>query len=387
VIYAMRLLYLTLADIDDHSYGGAIRSHPIREAMLQVGEVATLVSHGAFLPMVDSEWQPGRIKRALYAPGARLGQLRQRLAIRRWVAATVEEGRYDAIVARYVGLALFVPFGAWSRLVIDADDIVKSTPRDVPTPLRVRARLWLRNLAARVVLTRAAHVWYVNPAEGSRLKARAASWVPNVVQMPDDHRVRPAPVPGRILMVGYFNHPPNAQGLQWFAAEVLPALRTAFPQAELHVAGKYPAALAEALGDGAIRLLGFVDSLAEVYDRAALVIAPIHFGGGTQIKVIDALAHGRPLVATRFAHSGFAGELSGGEHLLLADDATEWIAQCTSLLSDPAAAEAMAARGREAVAGGGAQRVTETVRTTLLGMAGTASLPGPLQGSERAARR
>jgi glycosyltransferase involved in cell wall biosynthesis len=367
----MRMLYLTLADIDDRSYGGAIRSHQIREALLQVGEVDTLVIHGAPSTRLDTEWQPGRVKRALYARGSgRLHQLGQRLAIRRHVAAVVRAGGYDVIVARYIGLALFVPLRAWTRLVVDADDMFKSISPNLPVSLRVRAALGLRNFAARLALTRAAHVWYVHPADGARLKARALSWVPNTVLAPDAGRARQAPVPGRILMVGYFDHPPNARGLLWFATEVLPSLVEEFPQVELHVVGRYPSILAATLHRDAIHFHGFVDALAAEYDRAALVVAPIQSGGGTQIKVIDALVHGRPLVASRFAHAGFDRELTDGLHLRVADAAAAWVRQCAELLRDPQAAEAMAERGRCAVAAGGLQRVNDTVRDTVIDIAG-----------------
>lgn len=386
----MRLLYLTMADVDDRSYGGAIRSHHLREAMLELGEVDTLVIHRAIRTRLDTDWQPGRVRRGLYGPGSSgpLGELGQRLAIRRWVRAIVHEGRYDAIVARYVGLALFVPRDAWPRLVIDADDIVKSIPADVKAPLDVRVALWLRNRAARAALTRARHVWFVNPADGTRLRARGSSWVPNIVSMPDRDRVRAAPVAGRLLMVGYFNHAPNAQGLQWFASEVLPALVAQFPQVELHVVGKHPAVLAASLANSGVVFHGFVESLQLDYDRAALVVAPIQFGGGTQIKVIDALAHGRPLVASRFAHAGFAGELTDGVHLRVAEGAPDWIAQCAAVLRDPAAAEAMAQRGQAVAADTrAAQRVVETVHDTLSRIVGDTPAAGPRTGSGDAGRR
>lgn len=369
----MRMLYLTLADIDDRSYGGALRSHHIRAAMQQVGEVDTLVIHGAAHARLDTAWQAQRVKTATCdRVGASLGALRQRLAIRRWVAEVVREGQYDAIVARYLGLAVLVPLGAWSRLVVDADDIFKSIPGGARAPLRMRAERWARDLVARAALHRAGHVWYVNPADAPRLHTRRVSWLPNVVTMPEPSGVRPSPVPGRLLMVGYFDHPPNAQGLSWFADKVLPALAAEFPGIELHAIGKRPASLEADLAGSGIRFHGFVDSLADAYDRAALVIAPIQAGGGTQIKVIDALAHGRPLVTSRFAHAGFAAELRDGLHLRVADGAEAWIAQCGAVLRDPEGAEAMAARGRDAVNGFAPLRMLAIVREALCGVAARA---------------
>lgn len=369
----MRMLYLTLADIDDRTYGGALRSHHIRAAMQQVGEVDTLVIRGDSQFRLDTQWQAQRVKTATYNRfGASLGAWRQRLALRRWVAGVVREGGYDAIVARYLGLAVHVPFGAWRRLVVDADDIFKTLPAGAHTSRRARAALWARNQFARLALGRAGHVWVVNPADAPRLRTRRSSWLPNVVPMPDADRPRPAPVAGRLLMVGYFEHLPNAQGLRWFAEQVLPALKAEFPAVELHAIGRGTASLEAALAGQGIRFHGFVETLTEAYDRAALVIAPIQGGGGTQIKVIDALAHGRPLVASRFAHAGFATALRVDDHLRVADDAASWTEQCKAVLRDPGSAEAMAARGREAVADHSPLRMLKIVRDALEGVAARA---------------
>ena len=94
---------------------------------------------------------------------------------------------------------------------------------------------------------------------------------------------------------------------------------------------------------------GFVTDLAAEYDEASLVVAPILSGSGTQIKVLDALAHGRPLVASTFAHAGFGHDLHDEEHLLVAGDETQWIDCCSRVLADPESAAAMARRGSTAV--------------------------------------
>ncbi|RYZ58015.1 MAG: glycosyltransferase, partial [Proteobacteria bacterium] len=178
---------------------------------------------------------------------------------------------------------------------------------------------------------------------------------------------RPAPVPGRLLMVGLLEHAPNAVGLRRFVDEVLPSVRERVPGAELHAVGFHGVNFASTFGSAVdvpgLVLRGFVEDLAQEYARASVVIAPIFTGGGTQIKVIDALAHERPLVASPFAYGGFAADLKAPDHLRVARDPAEWIEHCVALLKDPAAAEALAARGHRAASVYDAGTMTITIQT------------------------
>ena len=362
----MKLLYLTFNAIDDRSYGAALRSAHIRDSMTQIGEVHTLLIHGGTRMHLDRDWDEQGVKRATYSrQGLSAGAWRQRAEIRAWVGDVLRQERYDAIVARYFGMASFVPRWAWRQLVLDADDLVKTVAPDEQVPLRARLTLWARNLIVRRVARRAAHVWCVNPLDAPRLGTARVSLLRNVVRIPPPNRPRPDALPGRVLMVGLFTHPPNAQALRWFARTVLPSLKAALPEVELHAVGKYPPALEAELAEHGVRLRGFVTDLAREYDLAALVIAPIQAGGGTQIKVIDALAHRRPLAISAFAHAGFADDLKHADHLLLCTNAQDWIAHCSWALKERAAAEAMAARGYLAVRAYGSDTLTSTIEATL----------------------
>jgi hypothetical protein len=350
----LRLLYMTQADPDDLSYGGAQRSAYLLDALRRVAEVDTLTIHGGPATSLQAQWDGSRVRRLVYdVVGTASDRAHARWQVRDAVARSLQTGDYDFVVARYFGLTGYLPLRSWRDVVLDADDIVKSPlAQAVPSAGR-RAKLWARNAAARWSLPRFAHRWFVNPAEMKRFVHAAdvrSSLLPNVVPLPAPQRPRPAPVPGRILMIGYFEHPPNEEGLRWFAAQVLPALRARFGDGvHLRAVGKHADALATTLPTG-VELAGYVPTLAQEYDAASLVVAPVLSGGGTQIKVLEALAHERPLVASAFAHSGFADELADREHLAVADDAAAWIERCAQALADPAPLQAAARRGAEVVA-------------------------------------
>ncbi len=360
-----RILFLTHSPIGDFTFGGSQRANHLRNALLAAAEVDTLIINGGPVFLTGDTWSADRAREGKVSVyGSSPEALRQRRALTRWIAGILAAERYDFIVAQYLDLAALVPRKDRARMIFDPDDFMKTPVPGVQTSLFGRLKMKLRNLLAQRVADQALHVWYASPKPGHLPRNPRRSFMPNVVAVPDPGRPRVAAVPGRLLMVGHFAHEPNVEGLRWFAEHIWPALATRFPDAALHVIGRhkpdFPATVPVA------HFHGFVADIAQEYDRAAVVIAPIRSGGGTQIKVIDALVHARPLVSSTFAYSGFAADLKPEEHLLAASDADEWIAACTRLLTDPASAEAMASRGAmQAAATYGPDRMVTEVRSTL----------------------
>jgi len=131
----------------------------------------------------------------------------------------------------------------------------------------------------------------------------------------------------------------NTHGVTWFIERVLPAVRRRVPEAELWLAGGIGRHIRSAAPG--VRRLGFVESLADVYRQAAVVINPQQFGTGLSIKSVDALLHGRPLVTTTSGGRGL--EDGAGQAFLQATDPEDFAAQVTQLLLDPARAAALAA--------------------------------------------
>ncbi|WP_445193249.1 glycosyltransferase [Sphingomonas sp. Tas61C01] len=344
----MKILYMTLARIGDRSFGGAMRANYIYDALRDVADVDTLVIHGGPDFALGKEKDERGIRTALISHwGWSVEALRQRRLVSGWVASAIQEGGYDLIVAQYVGIAGLVPSSAHDRLIFDADDFVKSAVAGSGVRLAHRIKMGVRNLVARRLARRALHVWYSNPTPEHLPPSERRSWLPNVIALPDPDRPRAAAIPGRLLMVGFFSHQPNIDGLAWFCANVWPAVRARVPHAELHAVGRHEPEHVALLPE--VNFRGYVDDLPTTYDEAALVIAPVISGGGTQIKVIDALAHGRPTLVSAFAHAGFADDLHDREHLSVASSPAEWIEQCVDALQHPDRTSALAERGEAKV--------------------------------------
>lgn len=131
--------------------------------------------------------------------------------------------------------------------------------------------------------------------------------------------------PGRLLVVASYNDL-NVRGLLWFLQAVWPALRAARPGVELHVCGSIAAKLPPM--PSGIFVRGVVPSLRDEYAQARVAIDPVPWGTGQPIKVVEALAHGRPVVSRRAAPEGLE------EGVLVAEDAAAFAAAVLGLLDD-----------------------------------------------------
>lgn len=181
--------------------------------------------------------------------------------------------------------------------------------------------------------------------------------VPNAVPIPPDPRR--TPVPGRMLFAGSPDYAPNADALAWFAADVLPRIAAAVPDAHLVVTGR-----GAVPDDPRIRPAGWLPDLDDAYAAATLAVVPLRRGGGTRLKTIEAWAAGVPVAATSVGVAGL--DATDGEEALVADAPDALADACVRLLTDPARAAAVAAAGRaRAVARHDADRAVETIDALL----------------------
>ncbi|MDQ1700291.1 MAG: polysaccharide biosynthesis protein PslH, partial [Frankiaceae bacterium] len=123
-----------------------------------------------------------------------------------------------------------------------------------------------------------------------------------------------------------------------------------------------PAALA---GHESLRIVGAVDDVTPYVDAATVSVVPLRTGGGTRIKLVEALAHGRPVVTTSKGAEGIP--VGDGVHVALADDASGFAAHVASLWSDPARRERLARNGYELAQRFDWRAITDEFAARLLG--------------------
>jgi sugar transferase (PEP-CTERM/EpsH1 system associated) len=151
-----------------------------------------------------------------------------------------------------------------------------------------------------------------------------------------------------IAFIGNLGYFPNVDAALWFAAQ-MPRIRAARAGAELRLIGARPAARLQRLAahrEG-VRLVGPVADVHPHLARAAVAITPMRAGSGQQLKILEAMATGTPVVATSIAAAAI--EAVPGRDLLVADHAGDFADAVLRVLDDRALAAKLARNGRELV--------------------------------------
>jgi hypothetical protein len=151
-----------------------------------------------------------------------------------------------------------------------------------------------------------------------------------------------------IAFVGRMDYYPNQEAMYRFCREALPALRQRRPGLKLLIVGADPSPKVRRLGEiENVTVTGSVPDVRPLVRRAALTVAPLSIARGTQNKVLESMAMGVPVVASRAAAGGV--DAVPGEHLLVADTVSEQCDAIASLLEVPARRTLFAQAGRARV--------------------------------------
>jgi len=141
---------------------------------------------------------------------------------------------------------------------------------------------------------------------------------------------------------------PNEDGIVHFIEAVLPRVRREVPAATLTVVGRNPSSrLRAAAVTAGVHVTGLVDDVRPHMAEAAVYVVPLRIGGGTRLKIFEALSMGKAVVSTAIGAEGLP--LTPGQDYLQADDPTSFAEAVTSLLRDPVRRRAIGAAGRRLV--------------------------------------
>ncbi len=173
--------------------------------------------------------------------------------------------------------------------------------------------------------------------------------VPNGARGADLAGPRTAASPSRLIYAGAVTYAPNLEAVTWFLTEVLPRVHAVRPDVEFWVTGDTAGvALDRWIGQRGVRFTGRLPDVAAAVREAAVAVVPLRTGGGTRLKILEALALGTPVVSTRKGAEGLA--VTDGEHLLLADEPAAFAEAVLRVLAEPERAARLSAAGRALIA-------------------------------------
>ena len=371
----MRIAYLTSRLPYPPIGGDRVRSyhflrHLLRRHQVTVYAIASPLSEkgAAHFPRLDGLNQNlFQISQLGYARNAFAGFFsRQPLQTRLYksremtqaLAQDVERGAIDVMIAHLVRMAEYArPFSQIPRILDMTDSIHLHYARMPWLPMHPH---WL---AARLERERMLHYesasssWFdsillASPLDIAWLRCRDSK--SNFLLVPTGIDISAFPFhegsfdPNRIIFVGKLDYLPNTDAVLYFARKIMPLIRRVVPQAEFVVAGwNPPSAVQELAREPYVKVLANLPDVRPEVAGSAVSVAPMRFGAGIQVKILESLALGTPAVATESVAGAFGEE--GKDAILVGRSPDEIAERVTSILRNEAYREQLRRAGRKLI--------------------------------------
>ncbi|MGZ3695708.1 MAG: glycosyltransferase, partial [Bdellovibrionota bacterium] len=185
------------------------------------------------------------------------------------------------------------------------------------------------------------------------LTRQKALVIPNLIDADKYLQLKPEIAAKEILFAGTLDYEPNRRGLHWFIEQLYPALSTSLHEAgwRIRIVGARPGnELRESMNKPGIELNADVPSVLPYLEQASIIMVPLLNGGGTRLKIVEAMAAGKAIISTSLGAEGITG-IEHGKNIYLADTASEFIAGIEKLVRDPAFAAKLGANARSLAEG------------------------------------
>lgn len=277
-----------------------------------------------------------------------------RLLHERWAA-----GRYDLVVARELHMLPYALLLMGARVVLEELELARLREPFLHASgpaarLRTGLTWWKTARYVRASLRRCAAYSVASDAEAAIATALAPGGIPSAV-VPNGVDVAACaaaalePKPDTLIYPGALSYDANFDAVAHFAADIYPHVLRARPGARLRVTGRAtPAEIGALPSAEGVEFTGYLDDVRPAVASAWAEVVPLRKGGGTRLKVLEALALGTPIVATSKGVEGL--DLVPGRDALIADTAEAFAAATVQLLSSPELRQSLSAAGRAAAA-------------------------------------
>jgi glycosyltransferase involved in cell wall biosynthesis len=263
---------------------------------------------------------------------------------------------HDAAIAFQCGAALYLAkHSAIPRVFDEAEaGVIRDAFRTQPPGLvRYRRGLtwWKYGYFLRHLVDAFERTTVVSEVErehlgDARCDLSALRVVPNGV---DRHALmhRNEPRPGRVIYSGSVTYSANLDAVRYFVRDIFPLIRLARPATLIVTGSTSGVDLSELLADGSVTFTGRVPDVAHLVAHSSVSIVPLRVGGGTRLKILEAMALGTPVVTTPKGAEGLAVEHE--EHLLIADTPEAFARETLRVMNDFVLHARLAANGRRLV--------------------------------------
>lgn len=177
----------------------------------------------------------------------------------------------------------------------------------------------------------------VSQKEQQLLKSENANLKISIIENGVDTKflqpLKEAPDGSNLLFVGTMGYDPNVDAVLYFYNEMMPLIRSEILNAKLIIVGHHPSVEIKKLASQKdVTVTGYVPDVIPYYQQSQIIVVPLRAGGGTRLKILEAMALGRPVVSTQLGCEGL--NISDGENIMIADTPPLFAEKVIELLSD-----------------------------------------------------
>lgn len=318
----------------------------------QLGALCKIAHVVPWKPFTPRSW-PARFGFLQMAPRSVVASYSPQMA--HAIVQTLAQQPFDLVIASQLATAGYVRhFGQTPALFEEVEVGVLYEPYRQAATFKRRLRhslTWFkhRHYLAQV-LRQFCACTVASPRERDLVRAvqsrsAAIEVIPNCVSLADYAALETVPQPATLIFTGSFRYFANYEAMCWFVQEVLPLVQAQCPETALTITGdsaNQPLPPARH-----VQVTGVVPDVRPLLAQAWCSIAPIHSGGGTRLKILEAMALGTPVVTTSKGCEGI--DAQDGVHLLVADTPQAFADAILRLFADPELRRRLAIQGYELV--------------------------------------
>lgn len=266
--------------------------------------------------------------------------------VKRALASAMNSRNFDVAVCDFLSASLNFPAALSIPTVLFQHNVesslwqrLASTESNLAKRLAYKIEAYKMVKYERAALSRFHRIIAVSDYDRQRMlgmyPASAIAVVPTGV---DTEKYTAAPPsntdPPKIVFLGSMDWEPNIDAVSYFCRDIFPRIRAQFPSAMFQIVGRNPHPTVKRLACDSVEVTGTVPSVSEYLREATLFVVPLRAGGGTRLKIFEAMATGKAVISTTVGAEGLA--VQSGRDLILADEADSFADASILLLTDAA---------------------------------------------------